>query len=177
MCFSVINVWLSSNSFILLHSSTKLALGHQEANNRQYPIDKWITTGKSELGKWEWSGFKLLPLGWCPWQSLSAFHSSMDDGLHKFQISVSSLALYTGFLLWNLHPYSAEKFWAGQLKCSSLALLWVSVSNFIDSKLDLLLWLRQIIIFENNSVAPSSYPPEGNQCFVLTVALYCVEFS
>ena len=25
----------------------------------------------------------------------------------------------------------------------------VSVSNFIDSKLDLLLWLRQIIIFEN----------------------------
>ena len=24
---------------------------------------------------------------------------------------------------------------------------------------------------------PSSYPPEGNQCFVLTVALYCVDFS
>ena len=40
MCFSVINMWLSSNCFILLHSSTKLALGHQEANNRQYPIDK-----------------------------------------------------------------------------------------------------------------------------------------
>ena len=78
----------------------------------------------------------------------------MDDGLHKFQISVSSLALYTGFLLWNLHPYSAEKFWAGQLKCSSLGLLWVSVSNFIDSKLGLLLSLRQIIIFENNFVAP-----------------------
>ena len=55
----------------------------------------------------------------------------------------------------------------------------VSVSNFIDSKLDLLLWLRQIIIFENNFVASQflSYPPEGNQCFVLTVALYCVEFS
>ena len=57
-------------------------------------------------------------------------------------------------LIHRLHPYSAEKFWEGQLKCSSLALLWVSVSNFIDSKLDLLLWLRQIIIFENNFVAP-----------------------
>ena len=127
MCFSVINMWLSSNCFILLHSSTKQALGHQEANNRQYPIDKWISAGKSELGKWEWSGFfaftswivsltefKCIPLlyGW--------------SGLHSIQISVSSLALYTGFLLWNLHPYSAEKFWAGQLKCSSLALLWVS---------------------------------------------------
>ena len=32
-------------------------------------------------------------------------------------------------------------------------ILGVSVSNFIDSKLDLLLWLRQIIIFENNFVA------------------------
>ena len=40
MCFSVINMWLSSNCFILLHSSSKLALGHQEANNRQYSIDK-----------------------------------------------------------------------------------------------------------------------------------------
>ena len=53
MCFSVLSMWLSSNCFILLHSSTKLALGHQEANNRHYPIDKSITrpTGKSELGK------------------------------------------------------------------------------------------------------------------------------
>ena len=126
MCFSVINMWLSCNCFILLHSSTKLALGHQEANNRQYHIDKWITTGKSELGKWEWSGFYAFTLWIVSLTGLSAFHSTMDDGLHKFQISVSSLALYTGFLLWNLHPYSAEKFWAGQLKCSSLALLWVS---------------------------------------------------
>ena len=78
----------------------------------------------------------------------------MDDGLHKFQISFSSLVLYTCFLLWNLHPYPAEKLWAGQLKCSSLALLWVSVSNFIDSKLGLLLWPMKIIVFENNFVAP-----------------------
>ena len=35
MCFSVINMWLSSNCFILLHSSTKLALGHQEACKQQ----------------------------------------------------------------------------------------------------------------------------------------------
>ena len=34
MCFSVINMWLLSNCFILPHSSTKLVLGHQEANNR-----------------------------------------------------------------------------------------------------------------------------------------------
>ena len=40
MCFSVINMWLLSNCFILLHSSAKQALGHQEANNGQYPIDK-----------------------------------------------------------------------------------------------------------------------------------------
>ena len=78
----------------------------------------------------------------------------MEDGLHKFQISFSSLVFYTGFMLWNLHPYPAEKLWAGQLKCSSLALLWVSVSNFMDSKLDLLLWPMKIIVFENNFVAP-----------------------
>ena len=40
MCFSVINMWLLSNCFILLHSSAKQAFGHQEANNRQYPFDK-----------------------------------------------------------------------------------------------------------------------------------------
>ena len=40
MYFSVINMWLLSNCFILLHSSAKLTLGHQEANNRQYPINK-----------------------------------------------------------------------------------------------------------------------------------------
>ena len=77
----------------------------------------------------------------------------MDDGLHKFQISFSSLALYTGFLLCNLHPYPAEKFWAGQLKCSPSSTA-VSVSNFMDSKLGLLLWPRKIIIFEINFVAP-----------------------
>ena len=56
MSFSVIRMWLLSNFFILLHSSAKQALGHQEGNNRQYPIDKRITTGKSKkemLKKWE----------------------------------------------------------------------------------------------------------------------------
>ena len=46
MSFSVISMWLLSNFFILLHSSAKQALGHQEANNRQYPFDKRITAGK-----------------------------------------------------------------------------------------------------------------------------------
>ena len=36
-------MWLLSNFFILLHLSAKQALGHQEANNRQYPFDKRIT--------------------------------------------------------------------------------------------------------------------------------------
>ena len=47
MSFSVTSMWLLSNFFILLHSSAKQALGHQEANNKQYPFDKRITAGKS----------------------------------------------------------------------------------------------------------------------------------
>ena len=58
MCFSVINMWLSSNCFILLHSSTKLALGHQEANNSILLINESL--GAREMSDLE---FKPLPLG------------------------------------------------------------------------------------------------------------------
>ena len=67
-----------------------------------------------------------------------------------YDVSIFKILLFLdrlGFLIQTFEPAPPHMFSYGVPPWG------VNVSNFIDSKLDLLLWLRQIIIFENNFVA------------------------